>query len=190
MSINPYESPQPDSEIVVSKRARDRISEPNPVAVWVSFTTIAAAGAIGGLLFVGLMYGLHQIGAHSVAFQVAISVASSASLLVLLAVDWNYRRRTPPYVSCFLGMLLASPVAYLVAFCLGLYAYDLGTKGQAGPWAWAVGMSVYFSFFLTLSAAGEMAIRLARPSPLAPEIERRRGGPGSLIFKGDRGLRS
>ena len=106
------------------------------------------------------MEGLQRLGAHSISFCTAISVGSVASLLVLLAVDWYYQRQRLPIWSAITGMLLALPIALPLAVFLGLAAYDRGA--QRLPGGLYIALTGYFSFFLTLSLGGWIAIRRVR----------------------------
>lgn len=152
MSINPYESPRTVPDV--------QRKGPASVPMGASVFAVVGAGLLGGSLFLASMQGLLRLGAHSIALGTAISVGSIASLLVLVAVDWNYQRQRPPIWSALTGMFLALPIALPLAVFLGLAAYDRGAERLPG--GLFIALACYYSFFLTLSLGGWIAIRWAR----------------------------
>jgi hypothetical protein len=148
MQINPYESPR---EISNPNRAQPAV----PVHELVSLIVVPLAGIVGGALFIALMEATNS-SLGSTGFQVALTCGCAATLSVLMAGDWFTRRQRPALVSAVFGMLLASPIAYVIAFALGLISYNLSTKNHPG--AWLIGPLAFVSFFLTLSVGGWWAI--------------------------------
>lgn len=159
MSINPYESPRlfPEETLPPGSKIK-RSPKPVPVSDLASIVVVTLAGIVGGTLFIGLME-FSNSGMGSEGFQVALAASVVATFSVLVYADWRIQLRRLDllhWVAAVIGMLLASPVAYAVAFGMGLVTYDLGVKNVPG--AALMGVLTFETFFFILSIGGWWAI--------------------------------
>jgi hypothetical protein len=159
MSINPYESPRlfPDEPPPAIPKIR-RAPKPVPVSDTASIIVVSLAGIVGGTLFLGLME-LSNSSFGSDSFQVSLIASVAATFSVLVYADWRIQQRRLDFlawIAAAIGMLLASPVAYALAFGMGLVTYDLGAKNVPG--AAVMGVLTFETFFFVLSVGGWWAI--------------------------------
>jgi multisubunit Na+/H+ antiporter MnhB subunit len=155
MQVNPYESPRAIEEGV---RVRTREIPLDPTLI--SVIVVPLAGIVGAAVFVGIMAAMHGLRDPDFAFQAALTIGIAAVFIVLIAAGFFTQPRRPAFASAVIGMLLASPIAYMIAFAFGLLAYDLGTQNRPG--AALMGYLCFGSFFLTLSLGGWLGICLTR----------------------------
>jgi hypothetical protein len=149
MQINPYESPRGTEH---QNHSQEKAKfDPALVSVFV----VPIAGIVGGSVFIAIMEVMRS-GMYSDGFFAGIFFGAVTAFIVLCGGDRCLHPHPPPYVSAVIGMLLSSPIAYIIAFGFGLMAYDLATQNRPG--AWLMGLLIYFSFFSTLSLGGWLAI--------------------------------
>lgn len=148
--INPYESPR---GLESSDHWQEPVTDARPVLAYVSIITFPIAGILGAALFLAIMQALVPLPG---AFQVALSISIAAVFGVLIVADGYLQGARPAFFSAIIGMLLASPFAYGSAFLIGLQAYDMSSRRDPG--AGVVALLCYFSFFLTLSLGGWLAV--------------------------------
>jgi hypothetical protein len=142
--INPYESPRPVGE------TENRVSVTANSPALVATAVVFIAGVTGGISFVAMRY------ASGGNYNVAVVIAIVLNFFVLNTAEGFIYQRRPSFASAVIGMLLASPIAYGIAFWIGLQWYDMYV--QRIPGAFLVGWLAYVTFFLILSLGGWLAI--------------------------------
>jgi hypothetical protein len=149
MPANPLESPQSRAD---GNRSREAVRCPELVSAIV----VPLAAIAGGSMFLATMYGMAALALHSIAFQVSLAVGIAAVYSVQMAADAHIQRQQPAWGAPIIGMLLASPIALVLAICLAFVAYGMGTKNVPG--AGLVALLNLGSTSLTLSLGSWMAI--------------------------------
>jgi hypothetical protein len=151
MPVNPYESPRAVEDNRIPQQGAPVLAN-----AMISPIFVATAGIVGALLFDAVVKVLFSLEARDYSFHIAGCFGSAASFSVLMTADWCLHRKRPAWGWAVIGMLLAWPLALVIAVCLGFVAYGLATKGLFG--SELVYTLCYASFFLTLSLGGWVAI--------------------------------